>query len=72
MRGDRIMIPVSAVEFVVGGNTIWVQGENGTVLRIQTPLGCKISIQRECENICSHADFQTKGNVTICLAKEDE
>lgn len=64
-------VPVAVLEFVDGGNTIWVHNNQGaTVLRIKT-MG-KISVNRDCQNICSHADIITGSNIEICMAKEDQ
>lgn len=64
-----IQIPAALIEFVDGGNTIWVHSPNGaTILRIKT-LG-KISVNKECENICSHSDIIVKDDIHICLSDD--
>ncbi len=61
------MIPVLALEFQEGGDTLWVHGLGGTVLRIKT-MGGKITSKR-CElSPVSHADIMIKGDVEICVA----
>ena len=72
-------IPVSHIEFNEGGNTLWVHNDQGaTVLRIKLERGV-FRTQKECANICSHADIyvrapasdEPQGNdVTICLADD--
>lgn len=61
----RIEIPVGIVEFDEGGHTIWVQSMDGTVLRIKCTG--KISVKKECQNSCAHADMMVKGDIEICL-----
>ena len=38
-KGDQIVIPVLAIEFREGGNTLWIHGQGGTVLRLKTVNG---------------------------------
>jgi hypothetical protein len=66
----RNVIPVLAVEFHDDGNTIWVHGLNGTVLRIKT-LG-KILTDQCTTNPCSHTDIVVKENIKICLSGDVE
>jgi hypothetical protein len=62
-------INAACIEFVDGGNTIWVHSPIGaTILRIKT-LG-KITVNGECENICSHSDMIVKENIEICLSDD--
>jgi hypothetical protein len=66
--GDRVNVEVSTLEFVVGGNTIWIHSPKGaTVLRIQTPPGKKISIHEGCQNIVAHADIRSADAIEVCL-----
>ncbi len=68
MRCSTIHIDAAQIEFVDGGNTIWVHGpEGGTVIRIKT-LG-KITTERCTTSPISHADIVVRENVHICLAK---
>jgi len=65
----NIQIPAHSIEFNEYGNTIWVHSPIGaTILRIKT-LG-KITINKECENICSHSDMIVKENIEICLSED--
>ena len=67
----RIQVPVAQLEFEEGGNTIWIHSPIGaTVLRIKT-MG-KITTQKGCENVCSHADIMVKEDIEICLAEDAE
>ena len=64
-----IQIPAACVEFNEGGNTIWVHSSIGaTILRIKT-MG-KITVNSECENICSHSDMIVQDNIQICLSDD--
>lgn len=64
-----IQIPAACIEFVEGGNTIWVHGPMGaTILRIKT-MG-KINSQGECENICSHSDMVVQDDIELCLSED--
>lgn len=64
-----IQIPAAQIEFVEGGNTIWIHGPEGaTILRIKT-MG-KIKVHRKCENVCSHADMIVQDDIEICLADD--
>jgi len=69
--GERVLIPVAAVEFVVGGNTIWVHSPKGaTVLRIQTPSGTTVTVNKSCDNCVSHADIRANGAIEVCLSDD--
>lgn len=64
-----ISIPAAMIEFVEGGNTIWVHGPMGaTILRIKT-MG-KINVQGECENVCSHSDMIVQDDIEMCLSED--
>ena len=62
-------IEVAMIEFVDGGNTIWIHDKQGsTVLRIK--CSGKITVKDGCENICAHADILVPGNIEICMPSE--
>lgn len=61
----RVEIPVVLVEFDDEGNTIWVQSEGGTVLRIKCTG--KIKVDSKCINNVAHADMMVEGDIEICL-----
>lgn len=64
--GERVCIKVVAIEFVEGGNTLWVHGpEGGTILRIKTQG--EITSER-CESPISHGDIMVPDNIRICVA----
>lgn len=65
----RITVPVAVMEFDVGGNTIWVQSINGTVLRLK--ITGSISVEVCGDNPCSHLDVTVRDSVTVCLHKSD-
>lgn len=59
-------IEVVELEFVEGGNTIWVHGPQGaTVLRVK--CSGQIKVQRGCENVCAHGDMEVTGDINICM-----
>ena len=61
-----IQIPAACIEFVEGGNTIWVHSPIGaTILRIKCTG--KIIVERECSNIVSHSDMIVTGDIQMCL-----
>ena len=67
-EGERIRIPVSALDFNVGSNTIWIHSGDGsgTVLRIKCTG--KI-ITNQCEtNPVSHCDIMVDGDINFCLS----
>ena len=66
---SRIEIPVGCVEFDEGGHTLWVQGDNGTVLRIKATGRIRTE---QCEvSPGSHADIMVEGDIKICLGVSD-
>lgn len=59
-------IKVCLMEFVPGGNTIWIHNDQGcTVLRIQCTGNVKV--KPGCENICAHADMVVLGDIEVCI-----
>lgn len=80
-HGTRVEVPVSVLEFDVGGDTMWVHNADGmTVLRIKLPPGTKFAAEGGCQNLCSHLDLTIlgevaegrQGPVTVCLAGDAE
>ena len=64
------IIKVEQIEFVEGGNTLWVHGMSGTVFRL------KVSGQitsNACEQVdsTSHADAMAEGDIRFCLGTAD-
>lgn len=65
----RIQIPVQFIEFDEGGNTLWVQAESGTVLRIK--VKGYIQTERCASNPVSHLDLMAQDvSPTFCLGPE--
>ena len=68
-KGETVLIPVSAIEFREGGNTLWIHGpEGGTVLRLKTLDGA-ITSKRCPTSPVDHGDAIIKGDLEICLAR---
>lgn len=67
--GERIQIPVGLLEFIVDGNTIWIQGNDGaTVLRIKCTGKIKADV---CDTSpFSHADAIVEGDINFCVSKD--
>jgi hypothetical protein len=67
-RGERVMLPALGIELVEGGNTIWVQGKDGTILRIQCTGAIKI---KSCATGGGpHADCRVQGDIEFCIPDE--
>lgn len=62
----RVVIPVLAIEFDSEGNTLWVQGEGGTVLRIKT-MGRIVTEECTTSPVC-HGDIVVREDIRMCLA----
>lgn len=71
-KGTTVMIPVSAIEFREGGNTLWIHGpQGGTVLRFKTLNGAITS--KSCQfSPISHGDGIIQGDLEICIATNTE
>lgn len=67
--GSRIVVPVDAVEFNVGSNTIWIQSPLGaTTMRIK--CNGKINVDK-CQNSpVSHCDIMVDGDINFCLSND--
>jgi hypothetical protein len=71
-KGDTVMIPVSAIEFREGGNTLWIHGpEGGTILRLKT-LNGEITSKRCQSSPIAHGDAIIQGDLEICIAVNTE
>lgn len=70
-KNQRITIPVGAVEFNEGGNTIWIQSpKGGTTLRIKCTGKIKTDV---CENSpISHCDIIVEGDINFCVSEDAE
>lgn len=68
-KGHRIGIAVAAIEYNEGGNTLWVQGYGGTVLRIKTDGKITSSACANSPSV-SHADLDVSGDIHICLGQD--
>ncbi len=71
VEGQRVLIPVGAIEFNVGSNTIWIQSpQGGTTLRLKCTG--KIKIDQCANSPISHADIMIDGDITFCLSEDAE
>lgn len=69
--GQRVAIPVCAIEFNVGSNTIWIQSpQGGTILRLKCKGGIKIG--RCKDSPISHSDIVVDGDINFCLSEDAE
>jgi hypothetical protein len=67
-KGDRVTIDVAQIEFVEGGNTLWVHGPSGgTVLRLKV-TGAITSERCESSPV-PHGDAMIPGDLSICIPK---
>lgn len=70
--GDLVTIPVTALEFREGGNTLWIHGPaGGTVLRLKTLDGKITSTPCQDGTFESHGDALIKGDLKICLGTQE-
>jgi len=68
--GETVVIPVVAIEFREGGNTLWVHGpEGGTVLRLKTLDGAITSKRCQSGAPISHGDAIIQGDLAMCLGE---
>lgn len=63
----RIQLAAVGVEFEENGNTIWVQGTYGTMLRIKCSGQIKV---KRCEAPGAHADVRLSGDIEFCVPGE--
>lgn len=70
-KGEIVMIPVIAIEFREGGNTLWIHGpQGGTILRLKTLNGAITS--KRCQSSPStHGDAIIQGDLEICVGAEE-
>ena len=62
-----MVIEVVGLEFIEGGNTIWVHGaDGGTMLRIQCSGQIRVN---PCQSPVAHADVRVAGDIEICVPK---
>lgn len=66
---SRILLDVLAIELYEGGNTIWVHGKEGTVLRIKCTG--KIVVN-SCAAPGPHADALVQGDIEFCVPDSGE
>lgn len=69
-KGDRVRIPATEIEIVVGGDTIWVHSPQGTtILRVKTTK--EISFMQSDLAVCTTCDVLSNNQIVVSLAKND-
>jgi hypothetical protein len=64
---NRIQLEAVGLEFNDGGNTIWIHGPGGTLLRVK----CTGTITaKSCSAPTAHADALVVGNIEFCVPTE--
>lgn len=63
----RIQLEAVGLEFNEGGNTIWIHGPHGTILRVK--CSGRVTATR-CSAPGPHADVLVEGNITFCVPEE--
>lgn len=61
----RVQLEVVMLEFEEGGNTIWVHGHDGTILRITCTGLIRVAVGEE--GCASHTDVLVQGDIAFCL-----
>ena len=64
----RVQLEAIGLEFEEGGNTIWVHGPMGTILRIK--CSGRITVNA-CSAPCAHADVIVEGSIAFCVPEGD-
>jgi hypothetical protein len=64
----RIQLDAVGLEFDEGGNTIWIHGSQGTILRVK----CTGRITaKACSSPSAHADLVVNGDIEFCVPSDD-
>lgn len=63
----RVQLEAIGLEFEEGGNTIWIHGPGGTVLRIKCSGRVRVS---RCTAPTPHADVRVMGDITFCVPSD--
>lgn len=64
----RVQLEAVGLEFDEGGNTIWIHGPGGTLLRIK--CSGRITVTA-CSAPTAHADVMVDGDIAFCLPTID-
>lgn len=68
---ERVKIPAAQIEFVDGGNTIWVHNNmGGTVMRIKCTG--KIVTGTSKNSPYSYTDMIVEGDISFCCSEDVE
>ena len=63
----RIQLEAIGLEFEEGGNTIWIHGPGGTILRIKCSGQITSTV---CSAPTAHADVIVEGDISFCVPSE--
>jgi hypothetical protein len=64
----RVQLEAIGLEFEEGGNTIWIHGPGGTLLRIK----CSGRVaSTPCAAPTAHADVLVEGDIVFCVPRLD-
>lgn len=66
-EGEKVVIPLSTLEFVPGGNSIWINGGQGCTTLGVKPLE-KINIEQCTSSADSHADIMLADDINFCIS----
>ena len=64
----RVVLEALGLEFEEGGNTIWVHGPEGTILRIK----CSGRVMSKvCTAPTAHGDIMVEGDILFCIPVDE-
>lgn len=64
----RVQLEAVGLEFDEGGNTIWIHGLGGTLLRIKCSGRIRVN---ECSAPTAHADVMVHGDIAFCVPVDE-
>lgn len=68
-KGDRVTVPAAQIEFVQGGDTLWIHGPDGSTILRLTGLNaaCRFTATRCATSPVPHGDGILAGPLTLCI-----